>query len=169
MAIGESLLPEFDQETATTRKLLEVIPGDKLAWKPHERSMTLGQLASHLADLLGWSEVMIAQDAFDVAPPDQEAPAPQEMRSRADILGTFDANAAKARELIASTSDEDFMKMWTLKKSGEALFSMPRIAIIRSMLMNHMVHHRAQLGVFLRLNDVPVPQSYGPTADFPDM
>lgn len=169
MSISEGLLPEFDQETATTRKLLEQVPEDKLQWGPHEKSMTLGRLAAHIAELPGWAPALLEQDEFDVAPPDGEGYSPPALDSVSAILETFDANVAKARSMLASTSDAAFMDAWTLKKGGEKLFSVPRIGMVRSMLMNHAIHHRGQLTVYLRLSGAAVPQSYGPTADFPDM
>lgn len=169
MAIAEALLPDYDQEVDRTRKMLEVVPNDKLDWKPHEKSMTLGRLATHLCEMPGWGQAVLALDEFDMAPPDAEPYRPPTVNSSAEILEMFNTNAAKARELIASMSDADFMKTWTLKKAGEKVFSAPRAGVVRDILMSHMAHHRGQLSVYLRLNDVPIPQSYGPTADYPDM
>ncbi len=168
MAIREGLLPEYDMEMAATRAVLERVPDAKLDWQPHEKSMTLGRLAAHLAEIPQWAEVMIGQDEFDLAPPGGSDHTPRTLGSTSEILEQFDASAAKAREMIAATSDEDFLKPWTLKKGGEALFSAPRIGVVRRQMLHHIIHHRGQLTVFLRLNDVPVPQTYGPTADEPD-
>ncbi len=168
MSIAQSLLPEFDQEMSSTRKVLERVPDDRLDWCPHEKSMTLGRLASHLAELPMWTGVSLEQDEFDVNPPDGpqwESPKPG---SASEILELFDTNVAEAREKIASTGDATFFEDWTLKSGGEALFAMPKIGVVRSFVLNHGIHHRGQLTVFLRLLDVPVPQTYGPTADEPD-
>lgn len=165
MPISQALLPEFDQEMVHTRKSLERVPDDKLAWKPHEKSMTMGLLATHVAEIPGWGAVAIQQDSFDVAPPGSPPYQPPAVNSRADILEIFDKNIAAARAAIAGAADEQWMKPWTLLSGGNAIFTMPRIAVLRGMIMNHMIHHRAQLGVYLRLNDVPVPSIYGPSAD----
>ena len=165
MALSEALLPEFDHEMANTRKSLERVPEAKFDWKPHQKSGTLGWLASHLAVLPSWTTITIEQDALDIAPPG--AP-PYEMpvaTSRQAVLDMFDTNVAAARAAIAGASDEHLLKPWTLLSGGNTVFTMPRIAVLRSFIMNHNIHHRAQLGVYLRLNDVPVPAIYGPSAD----
>ncbi|UCF19360.1 MAG: DinB family protein [Gemmatimonadota bacterium] len=165
MAINESLLIELQQEAAATRKVLENIPEDKLAWRPHEKSMTLSRLATHIAELPAWGEVMLSRDEFDIAPPGAPPFQPQELGSVAEILDLFDKNVAKLRELAGSTSDEDFRKQWTLLKGGNQVFTAPRIGVVRSTLFNHTIHHRGQLTVFLRLVGAPVPGTYGPSAD----
>jgi uncharacterized damage-inducible protein DinB len=165
MAISQSLLPEFDQEMANTRKTLERVPEDKFGWKPHEKSMALGRLTGHIAEMPGWAVMTLEKDSLDVAPAGQ---APQQgaiAKSRREALEMFDKNVATARTAIASASDDHLMKPWTLLMAGRTIFSMPRIAVLRSMVMNHIIHHRAQLGVYLRLNNVPVPSIYGPSAD----
>lgn len=161
MALNQALLPEFDHEMANTRKSLERIPEDKSGWKPHQKSMTLGQLATHLATINQWTEAIVSQDSFDVA----TAPPPANFKSRQELLDAFDQGTAGARKAIAGASDEQLMKPWSLTKGGQAIFTLPRIGVIRSFIMNHSIHHRAQLGVYLRLNDVPVPSIYGPSAD----
>lgn len=169
MSIAEGLLPEFDQEMAATRKVLERVPAARLGWSPHEKSMSLGRLASHLAELPIWTGVSLDQDEFDVSPPEGEQDwVAFDSTSVSEILDEFDKNAAGAREAIARTSDETFFEDWTLKSGGEALFTMPKIGVVRSFVLNHGIHHRGQLTVFLRLLDVAVPQTYGPTADEPD-
>jgi uncharacterized damage-inducible protein DinB len=162
--ISESLLPEFDQEMANTRKVLERLPDDKLTWKPHDKSYSMGRLAAHVANLIHWTELTLQRDSFDMAPPGQPGSRP-EPTSRKEIQEIFEKNVKKARNLIEKTSDPDFMKPWSLLKSGQKLFTMPKIVVLRSFVMNHEIHHRAQLIVYLRLNNVPVPGLYGPSAD----
>lgn len=171
MSIADSLLPEFDQEVASTRKVLERVPMEKAEWKPHDKSYTIAQLATHVAQLPGWSEAIVEEDGFDVDPPAGEGQdyTPPKVETRDELLELFDTTIAGTRERIASTSDADFMRPWALLKGGEKLFEVPKIGALRSFVMNHMIHHRGQLTVYLRLNDVPLPQIYGPTADEPDM
>lgn len=168
MSISQSLLPEFDQEMATTRKILERVPEGASDWKPHVKSMTLGRLAGHVAELPGWGVVTLTQTELDFAPKDGPTWAPAIHTTRAATLKLFDDGVKAVREAIAAASDADFMVLWSLKRAGQTLLSMPRVAVMRSMVLNHIIHHRAQLGVFLRLNDVPLPRSYGPTADEPN-
>jgi uncharacterized damage-inducible protein DinB len=165
MAIKDGFLQELEQESAATRKMLERVREDKLDWRPHEKSMTLARLASHLAELPGWSAAVLSEDEFDMAPPGGPAYEPQMLDSLSAILDLFDANLAKMHELLSSTSDEEFMKQWTLKSGGEKVFSAPKISVMRTTLFNHAVHHRGQLSVYLRLTGAPVPATYGPTAD----
>lgn len=165
MTISQVLLPEFDQEMATTRKLLERVPEGMSEWKPHPKSMTLGRLAGHVAELPGWATVTLTQTELDFAPKDAPPFAPAIHTTRAETLRIFDEGVRSAREAIAKASDADFMVPWSLKRAGQVLFSMPRAAVMRSMVLNHLIHHRGQLGVFLRLQDVPIPGSYGPSAD----
>lgn len=159
--ISQALLPEFDQEMANTRKSLERVPEDKLSFKPHPKSMALGGLATHLATINHWAEAIFGLDSFDVS----TAPPMPELKSRAEVLAAFDKNTAMARKAIADSTDGHFMKPWTLKAGNNAIFTLPRVAVVRSFLLNHNIHHRAQLGVYLRLNDIPVPSIYGPSAD----
>jgi uncharacterized damage-inducible protein DinB len=165
MAISDALLPEFDHEMANTRKTLERVPEDKFAWKPHEKSFSMVALATHLATLPSWGAITIQQDSFDVAPEGEPPPRNEPAKSVKDLLERFDRSVATTREALAAASDEDLFKTWTLLKGGKTVFSLPRVAALRSFVMNHNVHHRAQLGVYLRLNDVPVPSIYGPSAD----
>jgi len=165
MSLREALLPEFDQEMAATRKTLERIADDKLAWKPHPKSMTMGGLATHLTALAHWAVTTIEQDSLDLAPGGVPAASPAPVKSRSEALAAFDRNVAEARAAIARAHDEHLMKPWTLLMNGKSLFSMPRIAVLRTFVMNHIIHHRAQLGVFLRMNDIAVPAIYGPSAD----
>ena len=160
--IGASLLPEFDQEMAGTRKTLERIPEDKLEFKPDPKSMTLGRLAGHVAEMPGWGAMTLNTESLDVGLGNFE---PTIAKSKDQLLAVFDKNAADARAAIAAASDENLMKPWTLLMKGQTMFTMPRIAVIRTMVMNHTIHHRAQLTVYYRLTGVPVPGMYGPSAD----
>ena len=150
---------------ASTRKALERVPEDKFGWKPHAKSMTLGRLATHVAELTGWVSTALDKDSFDFAPPGAPPYQPQTAASRAAVLELFDKNTAAARTAMAAASDAQWMQIWTLLNGGKTVFALPRVAVFRSMVMNHMIHHRGQLAVYLRLNDVPVPALYGPSAD----
>lgn len=163
--MSKGLLPEFDHEMANTRKTLERVPDDKFGWKPHEKSATLGWLASHLAILPSWAIPTVDQESLDLSPPGEPPFKLPEMNSRATVLDVFDKNVSDARAAIGRASDDQLMKPWTLLAGGKTIFTMPRIAVLRGFVMSHSIHHRAQLGVYLRLNDVPVPAIYGPSAD----
>jgi len=165
MGMSQALLPEWDHEMANTRKTLERVPEDKLGWKPHERSWPMGGLATHLANSPTWADHTLTQSELNITPPGAPPYKQEPAKSRKELLEMFDKNVAKARAAIAESSDEHFLKLWTLLKGGQKILSMPRIAVLRSLVMNHNVHHRAQLGVYLRLNDVSVPAIYGPLAD----
>jgi uncharacterized damage-inducible protein DinB len=165
MALSEALLPEFDKEMAGTRKTLERVPDDKFDWKPHPKSATFRQLALHLALFPSWMTSTFESPSFDYAPVGGEPYKPPAINSRKDLVETFDRDVAKAREALKGASDAQLMEPWSLLSGGKTIFSMPRIAVLRGMVMNHMIHHRAQLGVYLRLNDIPVPALYGPSAD----
>ena len=165
MKIGEMLLPEFDQEMASTRKTLERIPEDKYGWKPHPKSFAFGALATHVADMAGWTVDTMTKDSFDYAPPGEPQHPNPPAATRKELLEKFDKGVTKARAAIAGASDETFLAPWSLLAGGKVQMTMPRITVIRSFVMNHVIHHRAQLGVYLRLNDVPVPSIYGPSAD----
>jgi uncharacterized damage-inducible protein DinB len=165
MSLSASLLPEFDLESANTRKVLERVPEDRPDYKPHPKSMSLARLAGHLAELPVWAGRALTSDSFDVQPGGPATRTPYLMTSRAELLGFFDRNVADARAAIAGASDADLMKAWTLLAGGRKVFTMPKSAVLRSFVLSHSIHHRAQLGVYLRLNDVPVPSIYGPTAD----
>jgi uncharacterized damage-inducible protein DinB len=161
MAIKEGLLPEFDHEMATARRVIERVPEDKFGFRPHEKSMTMGRLASHIAEMPAWATSGITMDSLDLASDYK----PFEARSSAELLETFDQNVAGARHSIAGASDETFMKNWSLKSGEKTLMTMPKIAVVRTFMLNHVIHHRGQLSVYLRLNDVAVPSIYGPSAD----
>lgn len=165
MPINEALLGEFDQEIATTRKYLERIPDDKFDWKPHEKSMTLGRLSAHVAEIVGWGKEVLTSTELNLAPPGGEPMQPWIPKSKAEILEQFEKNIVAAREAIGATPDAGFGVEWALLMGEQTIFKMPRITVYRDMIMNHTIHHRAQLSVYLRLNDVPVPATYGPSAD----
>lgn len=161
MPLNQALLPEFDHEMGNTRKSLERIPEGKFDWKPHAKSASIGQLATHLATINHWTEAIIGQDSFDVATVTPPAP----FNSRQEVLNAFDQGTAVARKALAGATDEQLMRPWSLVNAGQTIFTLPRIAVVRSFIFSHTIHHRAQLGVYLRLNDIPVPSIYGPSAD----
>lgn len=161
MSIAEGLLPEFDHEMANTRRALERVPEEQLGWRPHPKSPTLGWLATHLASMPQWAAMTMQVDAFDIG---GEAP-PAEVGSREELLAMFDKNVAAARASIVEASDEKMLATWTLLMNGNPIFALPRMGVLRGMILNHGIHHRGQLTVYLRLNDVPVPALYGPSAD----
>lgn len=161
MTLSEALLPEYDHEMATTRRLLERVPEEHLEWRPHDKSMTLGRLAGHLAGIPYWCTATLDGTGLDLA----DMPPPPPAATRAALLAEFDAKAAKARTGLAAATDAVLLAPWTLKKDGQTLFTMPRISVLRTFVLNHTIHHRGQLSVYLRLKDVPVPPIYGPTAD----
>jgi uncharacterized damage-inducible protein DinB len=165
MGLSESLLPEFDHEMANTRKTLERVPLDKPDWKPHPKSMAMGGLATHLGNIPTWVNYTIDQDSLDLAPGGEPLPSAALAASKEELLATFDENIGKARAAIAGARDEELFKPWSLMSNGNTILTMPKIAVLRSFVMNHLIHHRAQLGVYLRLNDIPVPSIYGPSAD----
>ena len=161
MPVKDTLLAEFDHEMGTTRRLLERIPDVKFDWKPHEKSMTLGGLATHLSNLPNWGTTILNDMSYDLAagPPNLTQAA-----SRTDVLAHFDDACAKTRAALDKT-DAELNAQWKLKRGDQELFSLPRGAAFRTFVLYHVVHHRGQLSVYLRLNDVPVPAIYGPTAD----
>lgn len=162
MRIAETILPQFDHEIATTRRVLERIPAARLAWKPHPKSWTLGELATHIATIPGWGVPTMTLPELSL-PADGKR---QEARSSpAELVTLLERNAADCRAAIAPASDADFAVPWTLKDGGKAVFTMPRIAVVRGFVISHLIHHRGELMVYLRLCDVPLPSVYGPTAD----
>lgn len=162
---GAMLLPEFDQEMANTRRMLEAVPDAKLAYKPHEKSYTLRDLAAHIANIPMWTTITLTTDGLDLSQPfDRDVP-----NSTAEILRQFDGNVSGARATLEKTGAEEMMADWTLRSGDQVHFTMPRAATFRAFVMSHLIHHRAQLGVYLRLLDVPVPGMYGPSADDPGM
>jgi uncharacterized damage-inducible protein DinB len=165
MSYAATLLPEIDQEMANTRKVLERIPEDKLDWRPHPKSNTIGWNANHIADLPHWAISIVTQPSFDFAPADGKRYETPKLRTRREIVELFDKNVAAIREAIGKVKDEDMGKMWSLLRSGTPLFTLPRAAVLRGFVLNHIIHHRAILCVYLRLNDLPVPGMYGPSGD----
>ena len=165
MAIAQSLLPEFEVEMANTRKTLERVPDDKFDWKPHAKSGSMGWLAGHLANLPLWAVITLQQDSLDIAPAGGQPFKLPETNNRKQLLDVFDENVANAKKGIAAASDEQLMRPWSLLKTGQTIMTMPKIAVLRSFVLNHIIHHRAQMGVYLRLNNIPVPSIYGPSAD----
>lgn len=161
MAIADALVPEFDHEMTTTRKLLERVPEEKFEWKPHAKSFSLGALATHLANLPWWGSETLEKAEIDVG----GAPTLTPPASRAELLATFDKNVAATRAALTGKTDAELMAVWSLKRDGRTLFTMPKTVVWRSFVLNHLVHHRGQLSVYLRLLDVPVPSIYGPSAD----
>jgi len=162
MPMIDALLPEFDHEMGVTRKLLERVPDDRLDWKPHAKSMSLGQLAQHVATLPMWGSVTLTQEEFDL----DRDPLPPPLRSREELLAAFDRLVTDTRSaLVAIRTDAELLVPWALVKDGHKVFSMPRATVWRSFVISHLVHHRGQLSVYLRLNDVAVPAIYGPSAD----
>jgi uncharacterized damage-inducible protein DinB len=165
MSIAEPLVAEIEHEARTTRRLLERLPEQHFGWKPHAKSMTLERLAGHIAEIPGWISTIVEKDEFDVATGGGHTPPVH--KTRAEIIQLFDANVAKITEVLKRQTDQRMMAPWRLKKGGQVIFELPRAGMIRAMGMNHVVHHRGQLSVYLRLRDVPLPSIYGPTADEP--
>lgn len=161
MALAEALLPEFDHEMAVTRRLLERVPEDKFPWKPHPKSWSLVELSTHVATIPSWGGPTLTQSELDLGGQGQNTAA----ASRNELLARFDKNVADTRAALVGRTDAELMAIWTLKHHGQKLFTMPKIAVWRGFVLNHLVHHRGQLSVYLRLNDVPVPAMYGPSAD----
>jgi uncharacterized damage-inducible protein DinB len=162
MAISAALLPEFDHEMANTRKTLERVPEDKFGWKPHDKSGTMIWLAGHVAAIPSYASFIFASDFFDI---ESRITPPPEPKSRKELLENFEANVKNCRAVLENATDAQLMQPWSLKAGANTIFSMPRAATIRAMVMNHLIHHRAQLTVYLRMNNVAVPSLYGPSAD----
>lgn len=158
--ISQALLPEFDHEMGTTRKYLDRLPEAHADFKPHERSMSLINLANHVVGMVSWVETTLAADELDVA-----GYQPSMKTTRTELLALFDQNVVAARAAIERLEDSEWMRPWALKVSGQTVFTMPKIGVMRGMIMNHIIHHRAQLGVYYRLVEVAVPATYGPSAD----
>ncbi len=161
MAMKDALLPEFDHEMAVTRKVLARVPDDRIGWAPHAKSMTFGRLATHVAEIPGWVKETLTRDGIDMGGDHGSKP----LKTQAEILATFDRMVAAARPLIESATDAGLAAPWTLKSGGHEVFTMPKFAVLRSFVLSHAIHHRAQLALYLRLNDIPVPSIYGPSAD----
>jgi uncharacterized damage-inducible protein DinB len=164
VAIKDILLPEYDHEMAVTRRVLERAPESEFGWKPHEKSWALGGLAAHIANIPTWTQALFERTEFDIAEVPEES-RPTIPESRAELMKRFDHNVAEGRRLLDAQTDPQLLTMWTFKRHGETAFTMPRVAALRSFVMNHNVHHRGQMSVYLRLRNVPVPAIYGPSAD----
>ena len=164
MSIAGTILPEFDQEMESTRKMLSRAPAEDFGWAPHPKSMTLGRLVSHLCNLPVWAVLTLDRTALDINPDGKPLTTPQH-DSVESCLTAFDANVKAAREWLAKSGDEDLQLMWSLQSAGKTLMTVPRVVCIRSFVLNHMIHHRGQLSVYLRLRGALVPGMYGPSAD----
>ncbi|MHB1327745.1 MAG: DinB family protein [Gemmatimonadales bacterium] len=152
---------------SVTRNALSRVPGEHAAWRPHPKSYTLGDLAAHIANILTWVGPTLSETELDLNPPGGTGWKSPTFESTPALLATFDANVAEGRAAILATADDAFGVPWSLKYAGAVIFTMPRVVVLRSFVLNHLIHHRGQLAVYLRLLDVPVPQIYGPTADEP--
>lgn len=165
MTFSQALLPEFEEEMKNTRKILERVPDNKLDYLPHAKSMSMGRLATHVAELPSWASTTLDTELLEM----DSNYKPRIAKNNAGLLELFDKGVADARAKIAAATDADWAKIWSFKWNGQVVMSMPRTAVMRSVVMNHLIHHRAQLGVYLRLNEVAIPGMYGPSADEKDM
>jgi uncharacterized damage-inducible protein DinB len=168
MPLAEWLIPEFDVEMTVTRRVLERVPDGKADWKPHPKSMTLGRLATLVAELPVWAVNAVTLDELDIMPPGGPPPQFEALPSTARILELFDRNAATARAALSKASDADFQKPWAFKVGGRTITTNPKYTVYRRTVLNHLAHHRGQLTVYLRLTGAAVPAVYGPTADEPN-
>ena len=162
MPFIDVLLPEFDRESGWTRHLLERIPDAALEWRPDDRSTAMGDLAAHIADLPRWIAVVMTCQSFDLSSDANERP---RGTSTAQLLGRFDTNVREGRAVLVGAVDDTLCEPWTLARGKHDLFTMPRVVMMRHLVLNHLVHHRGQLTVYLRMNDIPVPALYGPSAE----
>ncbi len=165
MSLAASILPEFDQEMAKTRTTLERVPDGHFSWKPHEKSFSFQEMANHIARIPGWGAATLTTESMDLDPEKGEFVPPEPEETTEGVLAAFDQGVAGFRSALEAATDESLMQPWTLLMSGETLFSMPRIAVVRGMILNHIIHHRGQLTIYLRLNELPIPALYGPSAD----
>jgi len=165
MPIIQSVIPQFEHEMRVTRTVLDRIPDDKFDWKPHTKSMTICGLVSHIAQIPSWTVPIISEASLDLAPVGGEPFKTPELKSRAEVLRIFDQSVSSAMEIMPSATDQALMEPWALLAGGKEIFKMPKIAVLRSFVISHIIHHRAQLGVYLRLNDISHPSIYGPSAD----
>jgi uncharacterized damage-inducible protein DinB len=162
MTLADIFIAEFQQEAQGTRRLLERLPEDKLSFKPHAKSMSLGGLATHIAHIPEWTATIVNDSVFDVGLVDARTP---ERTSRQEILDHFEKNGRGFVDLLTGKSDGHLRETWTLKNKGAQVLTVPRAACLRTFILSHVIHHRGQLTVYLRMNDVPLPSLYGPTAD----
>jgi uncharacterized damage-inducible protein DinB len=167
MPIIDAFLAEMGHESTLTRRLLERVPDDRMGWKPHDKSMTLGRLAGHVAELPGWSRTVLADDVFEVSAAAEAGFVPAEPATRAELLAIFDDHVAGFEAAARGVSDETMRETWKMTRGGRVLLEMPRTVAVRSFILNHTIHHRGQLSVYLRLLEVPLPSIYGPSADDP--
>jgi uncharacterized damage-inducible protein DinB len=165
MSIAQTLLPEFDHEMANTRRMLELVPAGEAAWKPHPKSYALGDLASHIATVPNWGRLVLELPELDLGSPANAGIARVPFTTTPELVDRFDRNVREARAALGSASDADLDVPWVLRNGATTVFSMPRAAVMRGFVLSHMIHHRGQLSVYLRLRDVPLPSLYGPTAD----
>ena|SRR5215210_4442888 len=165
MSIAETLLPEFDREMANTRRLLEIVPTADAAWRPHPKSSTLGDLAAHIARLPVWGKFVLQEPELDLGAAANATIAQAPFTTVAELLDQFDRHVREARAALVALPDAAMATTWTLKNRGTTVFSLPRAGVLRGFILSHMIHHRGQLSVYLRLRDVPLPSLYGPTAD----
>ncbi len=165
MPIAQGMINELTHEAATTRALLALVPEGDADWKPHPKSYSMGDLAAHIANIFHWGVSSLEAGEFDMAPVDGPAWVPPRFESRDGVMARFDGGVAAVRAALGRTSDEAMMAEWRLLKGGEVMMAMPRVAVMRTFILNHLIHHRGQLSVYLRLRDVPLPSIYGPTAD----
>jgi len=161
MTNTQKFLNELEQEANTTRKMLSIVPDDKLDWQPHPKSMTIRRLATHIAELPGWVSMALDTEGLDLANNPYEKPV---INSRAELLDYYEQELTKGRASLLNAKDADLAHLWTFSNEGKVISERPKDDVIR-MSLNQTVHHRAQLGVFLRLLNVPIPGSYGPSAD----
>ncbi len=164
MSLGKTLAQELNYEAVSTRAMLERLPESDYGWAPHEKSMTLGALAAHVAESGCWTEQILNQDEFDLDPANYK---PLVVKGRDELLKSFDGATAKACAQLEQAEDACLMALWKFKSKGNLVFEMPRIAVVRMFILSHLIHHRGQLSVYMRLRDIPVPSIYGPTADAP--
>ncbi|MCB0729000.1 MAG: hypothetical protein KDD00_16155 [Ignavibacteriae bacterium] len=166
MPLNEALIAELQQEAAATRKMLERVPEKSNSWKPHEKSMDLGRLSQHISEIPMWVPETVDKDELDFA---KEEYTPKGGSTNEELLKNFDLNLANAIECLKNASDEKLMGNWTMRNGEKVYFTMPKIAVLRGFVMSHLIHHRGQLSVYMRMLDIPLPSVYGPTADEPDM
>lgn len=164
MSLAQKMLNEFDHEMANTRRVLERVPADKFQYRPHPKSAAMGGLASHVAGLPGYATTVVKTEFLDVASGGGRT---KQAQNSEELLRIFDESVRGARAALEGCSDEEITKPWSLRAGEKKIFELPRIAALRAFCLNHLIHHRAQLGVYLRLNDIPVPGMYGPSADEP--
>lgn len=160
--IGAAYIAEMEQEAKVAREVLSRVPADKFDWKPHEKSMSFGRLASHVAEMFAWTPATLQQPELDFSKMDYK---PFEPTTNEELVAYLDKNVAEAIDVLRNTTDEQFMETWTMRNGETVYFTMPKVVVMRSFVMNHIIHHRGQLSVYLRLNDIPVPAIYGPSAD----